>query len=133
MPLQKEKVLILDDDPVMTRLVENIVKNVGHEPVIAHNSAVLNTEKVHKFSYIVLDLWLSDAFGDESLDMLISAKFRGGVILISGAVSEELNSLASYGSRGGLSVLGVLRKPFAGNELSRLFDARLLGEKASVN
>jgi len=127
MKSQKNSVLVLDDDPIVTDYLKYSLQRMSFEPTVVHNSTILDTKKIHSFRYVILDLWMSDTFGTEALDKLIAADFKGGVILITGFLTDRLPEIASYGSRKGLTILGVLEKPFPEQGLARLLDPRLMG------
>src|SRR5258708_15776244 len=59
------RVLIVDDDPVQRRLLDNMVRKFGHEPVIAESgdqAAALLTG-AERFDCVVLDLVMPDLDG----------------------------------------------------------------------
>src|SRR5215470_8829939 len=59
------RVLIVDDDPVQRRLLDNMVRKFGHEPVIAESgeqAAGLLTNG-ERFDCVVLDLVMPDLDG----------------------------------------------------------------------
>ena len=61
-----ERVLIVDDDPVARRLVENMVSRAGYEPVIAEGGdlalAILSGGKT-RIDCVILDLVMPDLDG----------------------------------------------------------------------
>src|ERR1700736_6472476 len=59
------RVLIVDDDPVQRRLLDNMVRKFGHEPVVANSgeaAAALLTGG-ERFDCVVLDLVMPDLDG----------------------------------------------------------------------
>ena len=59
------RILIVDDDPVQRRLLDNMVRKFGHEPVIAETgeaaaAMLLGSER---FDCVVLDLVMPDLDG----------------------------------------------------------------------
>ena len=86
----QKKILVLDDDLIVTEILGQIVKNLGHYPVVAHNAPVLASAKIREFDAILLDLWLSDSSAEESLEMIAEQVFRGQIVLISGLDNEAL-------------------------------------------
>ncbi len=63
-PDYAEKNSCLDDDLIIhTEILGQIVKNLGHYPVVAHNAHGVNVckNKKESFDAILLDLWLSDS------------------------------------------------------------------------
>ena len=59
------RVLIVDDDPVQRRLLDNMVRKFGHEPVIAESGdeAARCSTGGERFDCVVLDLVMPDLDG----------------------------------------------------------------------
>ena len=60
------RVLIVDDDPVQRRLLDNMVRKFGHEPAIAESgdqAAAMLTGTDRPFDCVVLDLVMPDLDG----------------------------------------------------------------------
>jgi len=120
------KVLIVDDDPVFAGYMSSLINNRLYQSVIAHSAGVLDSAALDSFRIIVLDLWLPDSFGEESLEKLIARGYSGGVILVSGAASDDLHSVGKFGVDSGLDILGVLRKPFDTASFQHLLNPNVL-------
>jgi CheY-like chemotaxis protein len=116
----QKKILVLDDDLLVTEILGQIVKNLGHYPVVAHNAPVLASAKIREFDAILLDLWLSDSSAEESLEMIAEQAFRGLIVLISGLDNEALEDACEKGRSLGLRVNGYLRKPVSAESLEAL-------------
>ena len=118
--IMQKKILVLDDDLLVTEILGQIVKNLGHYPVVAHNAPVLASAKIREFDAILLDLWLSDSSAEESLEMIAEQAFRGLIVLISGLDNEALEDACEKGRSLGLRVNGYLRKPVSAESLEAL-------------
>ena len=118
--LCRKKILVLDDDLIVTEILGQIVKNLGHYPVVAHNAPVLASAKIREFDAILLDLWLSDSSAEESLEMIAEQVFRGQIVLISGLDNEALEDACEKGRSLGLRINGYLRKPVSAESLEAL-------------
>src|SRR5258707_10415947 len=59
------RILIVDDDPVQRRLLDNIVRKFGHEPAIAESGeqAAAMLASGERFDCVVLDLVMPDLDG----------------------------------------------------------------------
>ena len=59
------RVLIVDDDPVQRRLLDNMVRKFGHDPVIAESGeqAAAMLSGGERFDCVVLDLVMPDLDG----------------------------------------------------------------------
>jgi response regulator of citrate/malate metabolism len=118
-----KSILILDDDLIVTEILGQLVKNLGHYPIIAHNAPILASNKVKDFDIIVLDLWLSDSSSFESLQMLADQEFRGDIILISGLEENAMEEARREADELGLRITGYLRKPVSTAEFNALLEA----------
>jgi len=62
-----ERVLIVDDDPVQRRLLDNMVRKLGYEPLVAEGGdaavAVLTGADGARIDAVVLDLVMPDLDG----------------------------------------------------------------------
>src|SRR5262245_37551548 len=78
-----ERVLIVDDDPVQRRLLENIVTRAGHEAVIADggDAAVALLTGADRFDAVVLDLVMPDLDGLGVLAKMRDASLTTPVIV----------------------------------------------------
>lgn len=52
----QKKILVLDDDLIVTEILGQIVKNLGYYPIVAYNASVLASAKIREFDAILLDL-----------------------------------------------------------------------------
>lgn len=112
-----ERILILDDDVIVAEIARSIISNAGYLPVVANNSPILAAQSLHKFDALLLDLWLSDGFFEDSLNALARAEYKGGVILISGLESECLYDAAQFAVNLDLNLLGYMSKPLRADML----------------
>src|SRR5262247_3804000 len=78
-----ERVLIVDDDPVQRRLIENMVTRAGHEAVIADggDAAVALLTGADRFDAVVLDLVMPDLDGLGVLAKMRDASLTTPVIV----------------------------------------------------
>jgi response regulator of citrate/malate metabolism len=114
------KILIVDDDPVVLETISMMLSRDNIASAKALNADAIRHANLNKFDCILLDIWLSDSYGEESLEILASHNYRGSVIVLSGAPKDEINAVATKGLRLGLSVIGYLRKPVNKVELNRV-------------
>ncbi len=121
--MTQKRILILDDDLIVTEILGQLVSNLGHYPVAAHNAPILASHKITDFDAVVLDLWLSDSSAYESLQALAEQGFSGEIILISGLAEKDLEEACSQGRELGLKIAGYLRKPVNTAEFNALIQA----------
>lgn len=107
------RLLCVDDEPEICRLVQYVAEERGYEVEIASNTARLG-EIYRRFSpdVIVLDLTMPESDGIEGLVALGAAKCDASLILISGFAGYLLSSAAKLAKLYDLRVIGALPKPF---------------------
>lgn len=115
-------ILLIDDDVIVLETISLMVRDLGLEVATAMNADSLRQADLHHFRCIILDLWLSDSYGEESLKILADKSYRGGVILISGKSRAEINQTARLGLEAGLAVIGYCQKPVNKENLTQLLD-----------
>src|SRR5262245_64309260 len=80
-----ERVLIVDDDPVQCRLLDNMVRKLGYEPVAVDRGdkalALLTGPDAERFDGVVLDLVMPDLDGLGVLAKLRDAGVQVPVIV----------------------------------------------------
>ncbi len=110
--MNPKKVLIIDDDPRVRRLLERITVGLGLRPtslVIISDLAKLVEE--NRPDFVVIDLNLGKSKGVDLLRELAEKEIFPGVIIVSGENESIINSSRCYAMSLGLKVLGALQKP----------------------
>src|SRR5207253_2612465 len=89
--VMNERILIVDDDPVQRRLLDNMVRKFGYESVVAEGGdaalAVLTSEAGAALDAVVLDLVMPDLDG-----LGVLAKMREAGLAILGLAEKAANS-----------------------------------------
>jgi CheY-like chemotaxis protein len=114
------KILIVDDDPIVLETLSLMLSRQNISCVKAFNAGAIRRANLGKFDCILLDIWLSDSYGEESLEILAQQSYQGSVVVLSGASKDEINAVATKGLRLGLSIIGYLRKPVNKLDLSQV-------------
>jgi len=105
---QLDKVLIVDDDLSVCKLLEKVMRSNDLEPTIANSgSAALNLLQNHSYDIILMDIMLNDMEGFEVLRQLRNQRIQTPVIILSGR-NEDYDSL--YGLS--LGADDYVTKPF---------------------
>ena len=116
-----EKILIVDDDPVVCEFVGMLVEQAGFQPLLAHDaSGALALDEQHHPDLAIVDVDLGPAIS--SLDLLCELKAQRDtpVILLSG-----LSSLDIRVSGLELGADDYITKPFGDAELIARIRAHL--------
>jgi DNA-binding NtrC family response regulator len=110
-------VLVVDDEPIICKVISRLVKSEGHDTVMASNlTEALSFLESSKFDLITLDLRLADKHGNELLAEMVRRNIETPVIVVSGD-SDELVCHEQ--------VKAVVTKPFAARELLLLLRQQL--------
>lgn len=116
------RVLCIDDEPAILRLLEVVLKRDGHEAILAASAqTALSALQSEKIDAVLLDLGLPDRDGLELLGPL-RAKCAAPVIVLS-ARSEVQEKVAALD----LGATDYVTKPFDGDELLARLRACLRG------
>jgi EAL domain-containing protein (putative c-di-GMP-specific phosphodiesterase class I)/CheY-like chemotaxis protein len=127
--LISNRLLIIDDDPALGRLVKHAAEAVDFEVVFTRNPAVF-AETARNWSprVVMLDLGMPGTDGIQLLRGLAEDKCAAHVTLMSGADVKILEAAMQLGRDRGLSMAGILEKPVR-PEMLRKFLARLQAAK----
>jgi DNA-binding NtrC family response regulator len=108
------RILIVDDEPRDVATIERAGMALSLEvTTLDHTRAFERLVTGWKPDIVVLDIGIPDRDGYALLGVLGSLKFRGDVIVISGASQQELDTAAQAGRIRGLNIIGTARKPVA--------------------
>ena len=103
-----DKVLIVDDDPAILKLLEKVMRSNGLETTTANSGlGALNLLKNHSYDMILMDVMLGDMEGFEVIRHLRSQGIQTPVMIVSGR-NEDYDSL--YGLS--LGADDYITKPF---------------------
>lgn len=103
-----DKVLIVDDDPSICKLLEKVMKSNDMEATVADSGlAALNLLKNHTYDIILMDVMLGDMEGFDVIKRLRSQGIKTPIMIVSGR-NEDYDSL--YGLS--LGADDYITKPF---------------------
>jgi DNA-binding NtrC family response regulator len=122
----RERILVVDDDPSILRLVTTILRRANYDVDTAVNGRVA-LEKISATEYaaVVLDLMMPEVSGLDVLAGLQSRDRQPGFVVIMSAASPDL--IADAVNR---NVFAALRKPFEIEELVETVRACIASPKA---
>ena len=106
------RLLVVDDEPSIGRLVKRVAESVGFEVIATENPVVFaKTARQWHPSVIMLDLSIPGTDGIQLLRGLAADKCAAHIVLISGADSKVLEAAQQLGRERGLSMGKLLQKP----------------------
>lgn len=120
--VESSRLLIVDDDPDIGALIEQVAGGVGFRTLFLERSdQMLETYRSFLPTLIILDLMMPDMDGVQVLRSLAGESCEADIILFSGADSRVLNTAARLGESHGLRIRELLHKPVTVEELEAVF------------
>jgi len=118
---QKQRLLILDDDPLVGCTIQFIAEDVGLETRFTSTPEdFFEILESWKPTHIALDLIMPAMDGVEVMKHLAREACGARLIITSGVGSRVLDAAGRSAAERGLDILGVLSKPFSAGDLRRL-------------
>ncbi|SMF94143.1 DNA-binding transcriptional response regulator, NtrC family, contains REC, AAA-type ATPase, and a Fis-type DNA-binding domains [Methylomagnum ishizawai] len=88
--MSKTSILVVDDEPDIRRLLQEILEDEGYAVHVAENGAVARElRSAHKPDLILLDIWMPDEDGISLLKDWLRDETLGPVIMMSGHATVE--------------------------------------------
>jgi DNA-binding NtrC family response regulator len=121
-------ILIVDDDPMVLRLVTNMLKSLGYNPVIA-SDALHALECLNQYHYdlVISDYEMPFVSGCQLADAIYSRYPKTRVILMSGYEKVEILKKIKVPS----AIDGFLHKPFTLAEMKEKIKSALSDSRSS--
>lgn len=120
------RILLLDDEPFMLKLLGRMLANLGFTQVTARDSGRVALElfdsPVDPPQLILLDLNMPEMDGIEFVRHLVERRYAGSLILVSGEDERTLQATEKLAQAHKVEVLGYLHKPVAPEGLSALLE-----------
>lgn len=125
-----DRLLILDDDASVAQTIAVIARREGFD--------VRTTDKTDDFfalvadwtpTHLALDLVMPGMDGVEVLRLLAEKTCGARILLTSGMGAKVLESAQRSGNERGLTIVGILPKPFRAQELRNLLNDATLGHR----
>lgn len=128
------KILLVDDDPIQTIILQAYFAKLDCQAIIEANNAKKALEILQErtdIDLIVSDLMMPDMDGMELLRALKSIGFSGKIALVSSLEQAILNSARKLGELHQLQIIGTCRKPLNRQSLDDVFQAPALAARPS--
>ncbi|MBN2119927.1 MAG: response regulator [Candidatus Omnitrophica bacterium] len=122
----KNKILIIEDEKIITKSLQKLLQEKGYEVTIAYGGAdALTKIQNDDFHMIVCDIRMPEMDGIETIKSIRDFRQKQGKapipeVFITGFVDED-----KYKSAVNLKVAGYLHKPFDTNEFLEIIERNL--------
>jgi EAL domain-containing protein (putative c-di-GMP-specific phosphodiesterase class I)/FixJ family two-component response regulator len=120
------RILVLDDEPFMLKLLTRVLANLGFTQVTTCDSGRRALEWIDcpdsPPDLILLDLNMPEMDGVEFVRHLVYRHYTGSLILVSGEDERMLQSAEKLVQAHKISILGYLHKPVKPEDLSALLE-----------
>lgn len=119
------KILALDDEPFILKLLGRILSNLGFPSVTLCDSGQAALEKISAQdapNVILLDLNMPEMDGIEFVRHLVDRNYAGSLVLVSGEDERMLQTAVKLVRAHKIPILGYLHKPVKPEALSDLLD-----------
>lgn len=124
--MQKNTVLIIDDDAAVRALMERACQKAGLNVILAGNRVeFLAAVNDSSLALIIVDLQMPGFDGIELMRVLAERRTDVPVVIISGFHQRVLHTAETFGRSIGLNVLDKLQKPVSVRALMTLLDSVL--------
>ena len=116
-------VLVFEDDLISQELAKRALQRLGISNIAFAANGSLGLKMLDSMEYqpnlIILDIFMPEKDGIEIVNALVERKFKGGVVLVTGADLQYLHIAKTIAVGNGLQYLGWLSKPLSDEDLSR--------------
>lgn len=117
-----ETILLVDDEPMIRTLGQNILQSYGYEVVLAEDGAravEIYRRDGQRIDLVILDLTMPGLAGRDAYDQLVQVNPEVRVLFASGYPAEEMAQASTD------RVQGFVRKPYLPEELAQAVRASL--------
>ena len=109
-------ILVLDDEPMMLKLLKNMLVSQGYFNITMCDNSVKALgyirEKNNHPDLIFCDLMMPEMDGIEYVNHLVKCNYTGNLILVSGVEERILQTVEKLAHSNNIRILGYLHKPF---------------------
>ncbi|MGX1100839.1 EAL domain-containing protein [Amorphus sp. MBR-141] len=120
---RRREIVILDDDLDLRLELAHFLSAQDHAVVTLADASMLDLSRLGLSDILILDLLLKAGDCTDTLSLISNVANPPHLILMTGHGEPVLRAAAAAAERAGLSVLGVLTKPFDCGQLQVLVDS----------
>lgn len=120
------KILLIDDEPFVLKLLSRQLANLGFQNIISHERAAdalaMLESGIESIGLIFCDLQMPEMDGVEFVRQLVHINYAGGLVLVSGEDGRVLQTAEKLSKAHRLNVLGALHKPVSPEQLKQVLN-----------
>ncbi|MCW9015121.1 MAG: EAL domain-containing response regulator [Gammaproteobacteria bacterium] len=120
------KIMLIDDEPFILNLLTRQIMDLGFNNIISFSRADEALKLIHtgvnSIGMIFCDLQMPEIDGIEVVRKLVQAKYKGGLVLVSGEDERVLHTAEKLARAHELRVLGSLKKPVLPEQIKRMLE-----------
>jgi EAL domain-containing protein (putative c-di-GMP-specific phosphodiesterase class I)/FixJ family two-component response regulator len=120
------KILILDDEPFMVKMLEHMLTSLGFNQLTSYDNGKMALASLDSSNsqpdVILLDLNMPEMDGIEFVRHLVGKSYSGSIILVSGEDTRLMQTVERLVSVHKIPMLGYLKKPINPEDLSALLN-----------
>jgi len=127
--MSKPYLIIVDDDEELAAIIRLCAEGMGFDVDWVGNGKLFKSALETRIpDVITLDIVMPEVEGTEILQWMAGVNVAIPVILMSGYNEFYIKAANTIGKKGGLNMLGTLRKPFSLDDLEALLEQALENE-----
>lgn len=132
MPNKQTRILILDDDESIALTLQFMLERIGYSVLYTVDQRqFFELVKDWQPTFVFIDLVMPNMDGVEVIAQLASLETKSKIVISSGAHPRVLDAAKLSAIEHGLSIAGVLSKPFKSEALRKLLEASVSGEDST--
>jgi EAL domain-containing protein (putative c-di-GMP-specific phosphodiesterase class I) len=121
--MSKNRVLIIDDDQRICRLIKRVADGLGVESFVTDNPELFESAYLgYEPNVILMDLQMPKLDGIELLRKLAEHQSKAAIILASGMDKSVLETTEELGKSLGLNMFGFLNKPIDIDDVKKILE-----------
>jgi response regulator of citrate/malate metabolism len=118
------RVLVLEDEASSQEITRCALQRAGITDITLAGDGETGLKMLGRMEpqpdLVICDIFMPEKDGIEIVGALVDHRFKGGLILVSGADAQYLHVAQTMAIHGGLHLLGVLQKPLQEHQLANL-------------
>jgi CheY-like chemotaxis protein len=108
---RRRRVVIIDDEPALSKLLAKMVSDLGYDVMVSTDARSSHTYELRQSDIVFVDIQMPHVDGFQVLEQLARQNVKCSIVLMSGQ-GERLDQAEKLTKKLDLQLVGVLEKPF---------------------